>query len=55
MLGEVPARSSGKTAVVARTKGRRSLILELYGESGAQGEEVIEAIKALVASHYRPV
>ena len=55
MLGEVQARSSGKTAVVARTKGRRGLILELYGESGAQGDEVIEAIRALVASHYRPV
>ncbi len=54
-LGEVQARSSGKTAVVARTKGRRGLILELYGESGAQGDEVIEAIRALVASHYRPV
>jgi ParB family transcriptional regulator, chromosome partitioning protein len=55
MLGEVLARSSGKTAVLARSKGRRGLILELYGESGAPGEEVMEAIKELVGAHYRPV
>jgi ParB family chromosome partitioning protein len=55
MLGEVRARSSGKTAVLARSKGRRGLILELYGESGAPGEEVMEAIKELVGAHYRPV
>lgn len=55
MLGEVRARSSGRTAVLARSKGRRGLILELYGESGAPGEEVMEAIKELVGAHYRPV
>ena len=55
MLGAVQARSSGKTAVVARSKGKLGLILELYGESGAPGDEVVEAIKALVAAHYKSV
>ena len=54
LLGSVQARSSGRTAVVARSKGRGGLVLELYGESGAPGDEVIEAIKAFVSAHYRP-
>ena len=54
VLGAVQAKESGKTAVVARSKGRGGLLLELLADSGAPAEEVIEAVTAFVAAHYRP-
>jgi ParB family chromosome partitioning protein len=53
MLGSVQARESGRVAVVARSKGKGGIVLELYGESGASKDEVIEAIKGFVAAHYQ--
>jgi ParB family chromosome partitioning protein len=55
LLGSVQSRVTGKVAVIARSKGRGSLVLELFGESRAPREEVIEAIKAFVSAHYKPV
>lgn len=54
LLGSAASRSSGKTAVIARSKGRRGLILELFGESGATKEEVIELLESFVLAHYKP-
>lgn len=55
LLGSVQAASTGKVAVVARKKAKGGLTLEVKGEAGATREEVLDAVHAIINSHYRPV
>lgn len=54
-LATVVARESGKVLVVARRHGKGGLVIQIDGRCGADKDEVLDALQALVAKHYAPV
>lgn len=53
-LETMTAKATGKLLAVARRHGRGGLVIQIEGASGADREEVLAAVAAIMERHYAP-
>ena len=53
-LETMTAKATGKLLAVARRHGRGGLVIQIEGASGADREEALAAVVAIIERHYSP-